>query len=76
MKSIGPHPKPPRAAPSPAARAAATVGLATTGDATLVSISGLVDERFTGAHGISYALEPPDSVTSAPPGPWSSMYPG
>ncbi|HEX8114324.1 MAG TPA: hypothetical protein VF516_41625, partial [Kofleriaceae bacterium] len=34
--------------PASAARAAATVGLATTGDATLVSISGLVDERFMG----------------------------
>src|SRR3954469_15643600 len=42
------HPKPPRASQPPPARAAATVGLATTGDATLVTISGLVDERFTG----------------------------
>ncbi|HEX8114326.1 MAG TPA: hypothetical protein VF516_41635, partial [Kofleriaceae bacterium] len=42
------HSKPPSAAPPPPARAAATVGLATKGDAVLVSISGLVDERFTG----------------------------
>jgi eukaryotic-like serine/threonine-protein kinase len=38
----------PSTSPPPAARAAATVGLATTGDATVVSISGLVDERFAG----------------------------
>src|SRR3954471_8986465 len=38
----------PSISPPTAARAAATVGLATTGDATLVTISGLVDERFTG----------------------------
>src|SRR5262245_38878090 len=41
------HSKPPRAAP-PAAPASATVGLVTMGDATLVSIAGLVDERFMG----------------------------
>src|SRR3954471_5473697 len=34
--------------PPSAARAAATVGLATTGDATLVNNAGLLQERFTG----------------------------
>src|SRR3954466_9667639 len=49
------HPKPPRASQPPPARAAATVELATTGDAALVTISGLVDERFTGFGDIAAA---------------------